>query len=137
MGGREGVVYLEPIDLERLGKYLDLSSTEVLYRFGRRDEDGELVLGQNENGDCVFLADSKCSVYDARPIQCKSYPFLPLTDFTPVESASWWRREKDHCPGIGKGRIYSKKEIEAIARGKDSAKGFVRSLNPRSCSKKL
>jgi Fe-S-cluster containining protein len=124
MGGREGVVYLEPVDLERLGKALGLTAREVRYRFAGRDEDGELVLGRNEQGDCVFLSRSQCSVYDARPIQCQSYPFLPLTDFTPVESASWWRREKDHCPGIGQGRFYSKKQIEAIARGKSPAKGF-------------
>jgi Fe-S-cluster containining protein len=126
MGGRDGVVYLEPIDLERLGELLDTSAREVLRRFGGRDEHDELVLGRKENGDCIFFSQSKCSVYDARPIQCRSYPFLPLTDFTPVESSSWWREEKKHCPGIGKGRFYSKRQIEAISRGKSSAKGYAR-----------
>jgi Fe-S-cluster containining protein len=126
MGGREGVVYLEPIDLEHLGVFLNLSAREVRQRYAGRDENGELVLERNDKGDCIFLTGLKCSVYDARPIQCQSYPFLPLTGFTPVESASWWRVEKDHCPGIGKGRFYSKKQIEAIARGRCPAKGYSR-----------
>lgn len=122
---REGVVCLEPSDLERLGELLRLSAHEVFERFARRDEeDGDPVLRLTDRGDCIFLSGARCSVYEARPIQCQTYPFLPVNDYTPLESASTWRRERRFCPGIGKGRLYSKAEIRAIARGRRPAPGF-------------
>jgi Fe-S-cluster containining protein len=43
---------------------------------------------KNEDGDmhfkslpCPFLLDKKCSVYDSRPDDCKSYPHLHKKDF--------------------------------------------------------
>lgn len=33
---------------------------------------------KSADGPCIFLAaDGKCSIYDARPLQCRAYPFWP------------------------------------------------------------
>lgn len=54
---------------------------------------------QSRGGACVFLtADKKCSVYDARPTQCRTYPFWGET-ITPLG----WLRERARCEGIGQG----------------------------------
>jgi hypothetical protein len=53
---------------------------------------------QSRGGACVFLRDKKCSVYDARPTQCRTYPFWGETT-TPLG----WLRESARCEGIGRG----------------------------------
>ena len=60
-----------------------------------------------KNPDCMFLKDKKCSVYEARPTQCRTWPFWPE-----VMPAKAWKKEVlAFCPGIGKGRIWSAEEI--------------------------
>ena len=122
-GAREGSVFLEPGDVERLAASLKLTR-EAFVREHTRSEDGELALSMRESGDCRFLSDGKCDVYDARPLQCRTYPFLPVDGFTPIESPYTWRYEKKFCPGIGKGRLYRKDEITDISRGRVDVGGF-------------
>lgn len=120
---REGSVYLEPEDVERLAKYLKLTPRELVATHATR-ESGELEIAMRPSGDCRFLDGVRCSVYPARPLQCRTYPFLPLDGFTPIESAYTWRYEKKFCPGIGKGRLYRKSEIADIARARVDVDGF-------------
>lgn len=65
--------------------------------FVQLSSDGEPSL-QSRGGACVFVADKKCSVYDARPTQCRTYPFWGETT-TPLG----WLRESARCEGIGQG----------------------------------
>ena len=76
-------------------------------------------LKRNE-GSCVFLDESgKCGIYDARPVQCHTYPFWPsllenseawkeefvLPDDSAIEEGSQdrhWSPELGGCEGIGK-----------------------------------
>jgi Fe-S-cluster containining protein len=62
------------------------------------------------NGDCVFLDGQKriCSVYSARPRQCRTWPFWDSNLKTPDD----WKHTCDVCPGSGKGRLYTLDEIE-------------------------
>jgi len=62
---------------------------------GRSIENELITIGGNkslnaENG-CVFLKDKKCSIYDARPQQCKNYPFWSHIDL---------KKEMEFCPGL-------------------------------------
>ena len=34
---------------------------------------GNMLLGYDENGHCPMLIDDKCSIYEHRPITCRSY----------------------------------------------------------------
>ena len=61
-----------------------------------------------ENPDCVFLKDNKCSVYEGRPTQCRTWPFWPEV----MKPKAWRRDVVEFCPGANKGRLYSAKEIE-------------------------
>ena len=46
---------------------------------------------------CLFLdASNKCSVYEARPTQCRTYPFWPQNIMGEAE----WTRESHRCEGI-------------------------------------
>lgn len=68
--------------------------------------------------DCIFLdrqqvpGKAVCSLYDARPTQCKSWPFWPEL----LESEDSWKNAKSGCPGIGKGTLYSQALIEGELR---------------------
>tara|TARA_B100000945_G_scaffold190639_1_gene153137 strand:- start:3605 stop:3931 length:327 start_codon:yes stop_codon:yes gene_type:complete len=62
------------------------------------------------NGDCVFFDTQKkgCSVYNARPIQCRTWPFWDSN----LKSEKAWRETCEECPGSGTGKVYRLEEIE-------------------------
>ncbi|HQB07393.1 MAG TPA: hypothetical protein PK712_06015, partial [Rectinema sp.] len=55
----------------------------------------------------IFLENYGCSVYPARPVQCKTYPFWE----TILENEQSWIEEAKYCPGIGKGPLISSNTI--------------------------
>ena len=58
----------------------------------------------------MFLKNKKCSVYEARPTQCRTWPFWPEV----MNAKSWKTEVESFCPGVGKGPLWSKTEIEKI-----------------------
>jgi Fe-S-cluster containining protein len=62
------------------------------------------------NGDCVFLdPDTRgCTVYQARPRQCKTWPFWDSNLATEED----WERTCEECPGSGKGKLHQLEHIE-------------------------
>ena len=73
-------------------------------------ERGALVLSLKEksNGDCIFWASGLslgggCSVYEARPLQCRAFPFWQSM------LSSWknWKAAAEGCPGIGRETLHS------------------------------
>lgn len=64
--------------------------------------------------DCVFL-DRKtmkgkaiCSLYEARPKQCRTWPFWPENLASPED----WEEAGEECPGINTGKLRGLEEIE-------------------------
>jgi Fe-S-cluster containining protein len=55
------------------------------------------------NGDCVFFdgATRKCTVYDSRPRQCRTWPFWESNIRTPET----WAHTCEVCPGSGTGNL--------------------------------
>lgn len=45
---------------------------------------------------CIFLVGNKCSVYEARPVQCRTYPYWPQNMIGKAE----WNAEANSCEGI-------------------------------------
>ena len=66
-----------------------------------------LSLRERKNYDCVFLETGRCSVYQARPAQCRCYPFWEEI----IASEETWKAESAFCPGVGKGSIKSPETI--------------------------
>jgi len=65
----------------------------------------------NDDGCCPFLnRDGSCSVYEARPSQCRAYPFWPEI----VASRAAWNREASRCEGIGQGTAVSRTHIKSL-----------------------
>jgi len=53
---------------------------------------------RNIGDNCRFFKDGKCQVYDARPTQCRTFPFWPEN-----MNQDKWAKLGEACPGIGKG----------------------------------
>ena len=60
--------------------------------------------------DCVFFDSVKrcCSVYDARPRQCRTWPFWESN----VRTKENWEQTCETCPGSGQGQLYQLDEIQ-------------------------
>ena len=73
--GEYDSVYFTRREEAAVAAHLDLTLREVRRRFLRR-EDGYRV-ARSKKGACVFLTDCRCSIYDVRPIPCRTWPFWP------------------------------------------------------------
>ncbi len=105
--GDYGYVYLTLEDRRRLAKYLKLKTQQFTRKYCSQKE-GYYYL-KNEAKECRYLKGTQCGVYKARPIQCRTWPFWPEN-----LKAKNWTGIKKYCPGVGKGKLYSKNEIEQI-----------------------
>jgi len=101
-------VYLEGQDADRLAAHLGLAREEFLRRFTVPD-DGHVVLRMDAPA-CPFLDGTRCTVYDARPTQCKTFPFWPET----LRSRTTWTKLRRFCPGIDVGPRHTLLEIEEV-----------------------
>lgn len=105
-----GFVFLSAQDLARLSEQLDLSEADVVAQhcvWSEIGADAHLSLAEQANNDCVFWRDGGCSVYAARPAQCRTYPFWQNI----IDSASHWTMEAGACPGIGIGPTHSSADV--------------------------
>ncbi|MCM2279421.1 MAG: YkgJ family cysteine cluster protein [Oligoflexia bacterium] len=104
--GSYGYVYLTLEDRRRLARLLKLATSAFTRRYCRKT-DGYFHLS-DFRGPCQFLRERSCSVYEARPVQCRTWPFWPEN----MNARSWKREVVAFCPGVGKGRLFSKAEIQ-------------------------
>jgi Fe-S-cluster containining protein len=71
-----GAVLLEDADLGRLATHLGLSEQEFIDRHTRLAPNRrQLALLDQDDGSCAFLQGDRCTVYEARPEQCRSFPY--------------------------------------------------------------
>src|SRR5262249_55307052 len=65
-------------------------------------------LREKANGDCVFYDRERgCTVYAARPRQCRTWPFWESNVRTPAD----WAQTCRVCPGSGQGDLIPAEEI--------------------------
>ena len=71
-----GAVLLEGFDSPRLAAHLGLSEQEFIDRYTRLAPNRrQLALLDQADGSCAFLKGDQCSVYEARPEQCRTFPY--------------------------------------------------------------
>jgi Fe-S-cluster containining protein len=104
-------VWVEPDEIKALSKQLGLSverfGERYLRKVGRR-----YSLTEKPGGDCIFF-DKGCTVYSARPTQCRTFPFWRRN----LKSERAWDEIRAECPGVGEGKLYPVEEIEILKRG--------------------
>jgi uncharacterized protein len=108
--GEYGYVYLSQKDLKRLAKHLELPKKDFL-KMHCEETDGHIHL-KGPDKTCGFLKEKRCTVYEGRPDQCRTWPFWPEN----MKTKTWSQEVVPFCAGIGKGRLYTKKEIDALLK---------------------
>lgn len=105
-----GYVFLSAQDLERISRALGVDAAEVRRRYCRPVRVGgftRVSLQEKPNLDCIFWDRKGCSIYAARPLQCRSFPFWSAN----LASRESWEEQAAACPGIGSGRRHSRSSI--------------------------
>ena len=118
-----GYVYLSKKDLSKIAKYLNVSINLFKKKYCEYS-DGYLHLKEiNINGNCQFLENKKCSIYTARPMQCRTWPFWKEN----MNIKKWNKEIINFCPGIGKGRLISSSMIQkTINREQNNDKQIIK-----------
>ena len=96
--GESGYIWVKYEEISRIATYLSLSvedfATIYLKKVGHRYSLIEKELKEDDHA-CIFFDENKeqCSIYDARPLQCRTFPFWE--QFKNNEN-----EVRDECPGI-------------------------------------
>ncbi len=111
--GAPGFVWVGLEEVTRLAEHLKLTLDEFGQKYLRRVRN-RLSLIEKPNGDCTFWDTATgCTVYSARPEQCRTWPFWSEN----VETPNDWARTCQVCPGSGNGPLYTIDAIDAsVAR---------------------
>ncbi len=130
-GFDEGEVFLYRNDIYRLAKFLNLTGNNGLRKFAKRylkvientffwkEDNAERgktfrfntlafsFTGEDEH--CHFLVNSRCTVHQARPFQCRCFPFWKMM----VSSRKNVINYSKKCKGLRllQGHYYSRREI--------------------------
>jgi Fe-S-cluster containining protein len=89
-----------------VGETVDDFEDKYVRRVGARKS-----LKEFPTGDCVFFNTETrgCNVYQARPRQCRTWPFWDSNLKTPED----WAHTCSVCPGSGQGKLHQIESIEA------------------------
>jgi uncharacterized protein len=111
--GEPGFVWLDEGEIATLAKLLNMPLEEFQDSYTRRIG-ARWSLVEFPNGDCVFFdfQNKSCGVYEARPKQCRTWPFWNSN----LESPETWQATCRDCPGSGMGPVVSLEDIEKQRR---------------------
>jgi Fe-S-cluster containining protein len=114
-GGEPGFVWVDAAEAAALANELGIG-IEVFRRDYVRQIGRDQSLIERPNGDCILLDPQtrKCTVYRARPTQCRTWPFWDST----VTKRADWQHTCEVCPGAGTGKLYTLAEIETARQRK-------------------
>jgi len=106
--GAPGFVWVNGEEIEALAKGLGIGTDEFEKRYVRH-VGARRSLIEYANGDCVFFDSQtrKCTVYENRPRQCRTWPFWESN----VTTKEIWKQTCEVCPGSGKGKLYSAQQV--------------------------
>lgn len=123
--GEYGYVYLTREDRRRLAAHFGVTVRDFLREHATR-AGGYWRLKDPPGPDCAYLDGTRCSVYEARPTQCRTWPFWPDV-MTPKR---WAGEVAAYCPGVGKGRLVPASEIRALLQAQRAADADILGPEP-------
>jgi Fe-S-cluster containining protein len=106
--GAPGYVWVNAEEIAALAERLEMDVERFERKYVRR-VGVRRSLVEFPNGDCVFFdgESRKCTVYEQRPRQCKTWPFWDSNLRTPEA----WKETCEVCPGSGRGKLIGVEEI--------------------------
>jgi uncharacterized protein len=107
--GAPGYVWVTKAEIEALAQALGTSVEQFDSRHVRQVGIRKSLI-ELANGDCIFFDARlrRCTVYEARPRQCRTWPFWQSN----LASRERWQETCEACPGSGEGRLVALEEIE-------------------------
>lgn len=97
--GSPGYVWVTPEEISQMAQLLNISEEDFSKKYTRKAH-GRIALIEKRdlkgNYDCVFLKERKCTLYEARPKQCRTYPWWKENLSSPEE----WQETAAICEGI-------------------------------------
>ncbi len=108
--GAPGFVWVNKEEITALAAEVGIDESEFETRYVREIGVRKSLKELDDNYDCIFLDGKtrKCTVYNARPRQCRTWPFWDSN----LRSPETWEATCEVCPGSGTGRLYQLGEIE-------------------------
>lgn len=92
----DGYVYLNSKEVKALAVFLGMEEKQ----FKKQHTDWMPLIGHTlktpRTGGCIFLKNGKCGVYDARPSQCRSFPYWKDI----MKESAELERAAGYCKGI-------------------------------------
>jgi Fe-S-cluster containining protein len=107
---RPGPVYFPPEDLQRAAAHLGTTPEGFLRRYRARRGNGVAALDGGDAPCPLYDADRGCTIYEARPTQCRTFPFWPEL----VNRKRSWEHAGKSCEGIGRGKRHAPAAIEPL-----------------------
>jgi hypothetical protein len=106
--GAPGYVWVNRDEIESLAHSLGTSVAEFEEKYVRQVGIRKSLI-EYANGDCVFFDGDarKCTVYNARPRQCRTWPFWQSN----VATKESWEQTCQVCPGSGQGELYPAQHV--------------------------
>lgn len=108
--GEYTYVYVMPRDVAAMSAHLRMSAAELEARY-LAEEEGWTFLRTDEEA-CPFLDGNRCRVYPVRPKQCVTWPFWHEN----LVRETWEGPVAACCPGVGRGPLHDRSEIERLVR---------------------
>jgi len=131
--GGPGFVWISKIEIVRLAEFLKITPEDVVEKYCRKVA-GKFSLIENRNPatglyDCIFLKEIPakgdgsvvvhtrrvCPVYSVRPLQCRTWPFWEMN----LSSQKVWDHSSRRCPGINRGKSYTRRQMEELRDATD------------------
>ena len=99
--GAPGYVWVNKAEIEAMTAAVGIPLEEFERRYVRAVGIRKSLI-EFANGDCVFFdgESRKCRVYEARPRQCRTWPFWASN----LSSPESWEEISERCPGCNRGR---------------------------------
>ncbi|HUY34468.1 MAG TPA: YkgJ family cysteine cluster protein [Pirellulales bacterium] len=106
--GAPGYVWVNQEEIDALARKLGVDVADFERKYVRQVGVRRSLI-EFDNGDCVFFDGQarKCTVYDARPRQCRTWPFWRSN----VNSPEAWEQTCQVCPGSGQGPLVPLEQI--------------------------
>ena len=106
------MVWVTTEEIQAIARARDVSYGEIMIHHTRL-VGSRRSLKEFANGDCTFLdpQSRRCTIYESRPAQCRTWPFWPRH----LETPETWERLRTTCPGIDCGQLVPLEIIEEQA----------------------